>query len=286
MAQIADQLARQIESDPMVPRLMTVERARYDNYDTFSMELVNPDGSPFLFHPGQFNMIGVLGVGEVPISISGDPDKPQVLVHTTREVGATTRALGRVQPGGMVTIRGPFGHPWPIEQAEGKDLLLVAGGIGLAPLRPVIYHVMNHRARFGRFHVLYGARTPKDMLFEKEVARWRSQFDVDFIVTVDRGDAVWRGNVGVVTHLIPRIPVDPERTVVMICGPEIMIRFTAKVLLDQGLRADQMYASLERDMKCGIGLCGHCQVRGEFICRDGPVYRYADIAPLMAVREL
>lgn len=273
-------------ADPMLPHFMTVERARYDNYDTFTLELIPPESRPFLFKPGQFNMIGLLGIGEVPISISGDPNRPNVLVHTTREVGMTTRALGRVRPGDHVTIRGPFGNSWPIELGEGRDVLLVAGGIGLAPLRPVIYHILDHRARFGRLFVLYGARSPRDLIYEKEVSRWRSRMDIDFLVTVDRGDAGWRGSVGVVTRLVPRLPLQTDNLVVMVCGPEIMMRFTVKELLDRGVGPDTIHVSLERDMKCGIGLCGHCQVRGEFICRDGPVYRYDKVSELMSVREL
>jgi NAD(P)H-flavin reductase len=278
---------RETLPDPMVPRLMTLERTRAETADTFTMELDSPDAlSAFPFQPGQFNMLGVLGVGEVPISISGAPDEPEVLVHTTREVGAVTRALKRLKPGDPLTVRGPYGTPWPVERAEGKDLVLVAGGIGLAPLRPVIYRVMRERPRFGRFLVLYGTRTPEDILFAKQLSKWRSQFDMELLVTVDRGTASWRGNVGVVTQLIPRAPFDPSSTVAMVCGPEMMMRYSAQELVARGVPADRILVSLERNMKCGIGLCGHCQVRGEFVCRSGPVYAFPDIAPLMEVREL
>lgn len=271
----------------MAPRLVTLEHMRNETADTFTMELAPPDGiGDFPFLPGQFNMLGVLGVGEVPISISGDPLDSHVLIHTTREVGAVTRALKRLREGSVLTVRGPYGKPWPVAEAEGKDLVLIAGGIGLAPLRPVIYRVMSERQKYGRFLVLYGARTPEDILFAKELSRWRAQFDMELLVTVDRGTASWRGNVGVVTKLVPRAPFDPVDTVAMVCGPEVMMRFGAQELALRGVPPDRIYVSMERNMKCGIGLCGHCQVRGEFVCRTGPVYRYADIAHLLEVREL
>lgn len=286
MAKLAEPRIEPGIIDPMVPDLIRVDKLRQETPDTFTVHFVYPDGRPFRFEPGQFNMLGILGVGEVPISISGDPDQPEVLVHTIRDVGAVTTALHRVKPGDFVTVRGPFGRPWPMEVAEGRDVVIVTGGIGIAPVRPVIYSVLNHRARFGKFSVLYGTRTRADLLYEKEVMHWRSQFDIDVLLTLDHGQEDWRGNVGVVTQLIPRIGLEPENTIAMICGPEIMIRFTVQGLAARGLSKDLIYVSMERNMKCGIGLCGHCQVRGSFVCKDGPVYRYSEVAPWLSVREL
>ncbi|MCW5940596.1 MAG: FAD/NAD(P)-binding protein [Fimbriimonadaceae bacterium] len=276
-----------LRPDPMVPRLVTLERTRAETADTFTMELVAPDGvTEFPFLPGQFNMVGALGVGEVPISVSGDPQTPRTIVHTTREVGAVTNALKQLRPGAALTLRGPYGTAWPVEACSGHDVVLIAGGIGLAPLRPVIYEVMRQRARFGRFLVLYGTRSPEDILFAKELSRWRSQFDMELLVTVDRGTEHWRGNVGVVTKLVARAPFEPRETVAMVCGPEVMMRFAVAELRARGVAEPNIHVSLERNMKCGVGLCGHCQLRGEFICRSGPVYSYDRVAPLFEVREL
>lgn len=274
-------------SDPMVPWLARLARTHAETADTFTVHLTASDGvREFPFLPGQFNMLGVLGVGEVPISVSGDPADRRTLVHTTREVGAVTRAFKRLRPGDEVTVRGPFGKPWPVPIAEGRDLVLIAGGIGLAPLRPVIYQVMANREKYGRFLLLYGTRTPDDILFAKELGRWRASFDMELVVTVDRGTANWRGNVGVVTKLVSRAPFEPSTTMAMVCGPEVMMRFAVQELLQRGVPVNQVYVSMERNMKCGIGLCGHCQLRGEFLCRTGPVYRFDEIEKLMEVREL
>jgi len=278
--------AELLSSEPMQPTLMRVHKARHETSDTFTLELEPPNSSVFEFQPGQFNMIGILGIGEVPISISGDPDHPELLVHTTREVGAVTSALKRAHSGDWVTVRGPFGNSWPMEKAEGRDVILINGGIGLAPLRPVIYKIVNHRARYGRFAVLYGARTPGDILYERELTKWRSHFDLDIELTVDHGQNDWRGNVGVVTGLISRLSIDPANTLAMVCGPEIMMRFTVKALEAQGLSRDLMFLSMERNMKCGIGLCGHCQIQGHILCQSGPVYPYSVVAPFLEVKEL
>lgn len=271
----------------ITPRLAYVVRSHRETADTFTLEAAATDGvSDFEFSPGQFNMVGLPGVGEVPISISGDPGRRRMLVHTLREVGAVTRALTRLQAGDEFTLRGPFGQPWPVEAASGRDLVLVAGGIGLAPLRPVICQVMADRTKFGRFGLLYGARSPDDILFRKELAKWRSSFDMDLSMTVDRSTSAWRGNVGVVTKLVSRAPFEPAATIAMVCGPEMMMTYAVEELLHRGIPSTQIYVSLERNMKCGIGLCGHCQMGREFVCRSGPVYRHDQIARLLETREL
>ena len=274
-------------SDPMLPRPWRICRAVKETSDTFTLELIPEPGAPVSpFAPGQFNMLHVPAVGEVPISISGDPTYPHTLIHTTRVVGAVTKAMGGLRRGDALGIRGPFGSAWPVAEAEGNDVLFVAGGIGLAPLRPALYKVLSRRERYGRVVLLYGSRTPEDLLFRRQLREWRADFDLEIHVTVDRATGDWRGNVGIVTSLIPRVPFDPYHTVAMICGPEVMIRFTAMELERRGVDADHAYVSLERNMKCAIGLCGHCQFGPFFVCKDGPVFPYAKVAELMKIREV
>ena len=273
----------------MVPELYLVQRVRRELRDVFTMELTPADPSsieslPFL--PGQFNMLYAFGVGEVPISISGDPDSAASLAHTIRSVGAVTKAIGALKTGSTIGLRGPFGRGWPLEEAEGNDVVIVAGGLGLAPLRPVIYQLLADREKFGKIVLLYGARTPKDILYFKELQRWRSRFDVAVDVTVDLAPKDWRGHVGVVTRLISRASFDPLNTLGLVCGPEVMMRYTVLELENQGLLPEQIYLSLERNMKCAIGFCGHCQLGPSFICQDGPVLRYDRLEPIFSKREV
>jgi NAD(P)H-flavin reductase len=265
----------------MAPRPFRVERRTRETYDTFTLELAPVRGDPPTVAPGQFTMLYAFGVGEVPISVSGSP-----LVQTIRAVGPVTRALCASRPGTVIGVRGPFGTSWPVDLAKGRDVLILAGGVGLPPVRPALYHVLEHRADYGRVTVLYGARTPEDLVFTKELERWRSRMDVDLDVTVDAGTGGWRGKVGVVTTLIPRARLDPDETIAFVVGPEIMMRFAARALVDEGLSADRIWISMERSMKCGVGLCGHCQYGPTLICRDGAIYPYPEIEPYMGVREL
>ncbi|HLO78273.1 MAG TPA: FAD/NAD(P)-binding protein [Magnetospirillum sp.] len=273
-------------ADPMLPRLFRVEKVRRELSDTFTMELVAEDGWEFVFQPGQFNMLYVFGVGEIPISISGDPADRSRLVHTTRAVGPVSQALDELKAGDSLGVRGPFGTTWPVEAAYGRDLIFVAGGVGLAPLRPAIYHAMANRERYGRVMVLYGARTPEDILYKKELERWRGRFDMDVLVTVDRATGKWGGNVGVVTNLVMKGGFDPLQTTAFICGPEVMMRYGAQAMEKRGVGRDHIWLSVERNMKCGCGLCGHCQWGPHFVCKDGPVFRYDRIADLFAISEL
>ncbi|CAA7616095.1 Oxidoreductase FAD/NAD(P)-binding [Magnetospirillum sp. LM-5] len=275
-----------VPRDPMLPVLFRIEKVRRDLSDTFTMELVPEAGGEFSFKPGQFNMLYVFGVGEIPISISGDPGDRSVLVHTTRAVGAVSSALDSLKAGDQIGVRGPYGTAWPIESAYGQDVVFVAGGVGLAPLRPAIYHAMNNRERYGKVMVLYGARTPEDILFKKELERWRGRFDMDVLVTVDRATGKWSGNVGVVTNLVAKGGFDPLHTTAFVCGPEVMMRYGASALEKKGVARDTIWISMERNMKCGVGLCGHCQWGSHFVCKDGPVFRYDSVADLFQVREL
>ena len=278
---------KQPASDPMIPKPYRVQHVRRDTSDTFTLELVPKTHADIpLFMPGQFNMLYIFGVGEVPISISGDPAKRGTLIHTTRAVGAVTSAMRRLKPDDALGVRGPYGSHWPVEDAFGSDVVLVAGGIGLAPLRPAMYQILAYRERFGKVVLLYGARTPSDILFRRELEQWRAHFDLEVYVTVDRATDSWRGSVGVVTHLIPKAPFDPQNTVAMVCGPETMMRFTALELEKRGVSNNNIHLSMERNMKCAIGLCGHCQFGPVFVCKDGPVFSYPDIRDLLVKWEI
>lgn len=270
----------------MHPRPFKVLEIKKELADTFSMTLAPDDGLPYEFAPGQFNMLYVFGVGEVPISVSGDPANRNVLVHTTRAVGKTSSALDDLKPGASVGVRGPFGSRWPLEPAVGKDVVFVAGGIGLAPLRPAIYEAMRERNKYGNIVVLYGTRTPEDILYAKELQRWRSRFDIDVQVTVDRATGHWPGRVGLVTNLIPSGGFDPDNTVAYTCGPEVMMRHVIEALYERGVPRENIYLSMERNMKCGVGHCGHCQWGPHFVCRDGPVFRCDQILDIANIREI
>ena len=279
--------AVEVGSDPMRPEPFEVRHVTKETGDTFTLTLAPVAGAPFRpFAPGQFNMLYVFGVGEVPISISGDPAKPEILVHTIRSVGATTRAMQKLAKGDWVGVRGPFGTAWPVDQAHGHDVILIAGGIGLAPIRPALYHVLLHRGLYGRVVLLYGARTPRDMLFPKELREWRSRFDVVVDVTVDRATMEWQGSVGVVTKMVQRSPFDPQSAMAFICGPEVMIRYAAQALEQRGTPGSSIFVSMERNMKCAVGVCGHCQFGPWFVCKDGPVFRYDRIERFFGMREV
>lgn len=274
-------------SDPMVPRVYRVLRTRWNTEDTFSLELIPKEGGDIpAFEPGQFNMVYIYGVGEIPISISGDPARRDILVHTTRAVGTVTRAMSRLKVEDTLGVRGPFGTSWPVERGRSKDIVIVAGGIGLAPLRPAMYRILSNREHYGRVVLLYGARTPADVLYRKELEQWRSQFDLDVFVTVDRATGNWRGSVGLVTQLIGRAPFDPSNSMAIVCGPEVMMRFTTMELMKRGINGNNIYVSLERNMKCGIGLCGHCQIASVFVCKDGPVFQHSQVEHLLTKWEV
>jgi NAD(P)H-flavin reductase len=271
----------------MVPELARVARVTRELADVFTLRFdmaARPGG--FAFSPGQFNMLYAIGAGEVAISISGDPARPQELVHTIRSVGTVTRVLEKLRRGDTIGVRGPFGAGWPMEAARGKDLVIIAGGVGLAPLRPAILHALAHRADYGRVVVLYGARTPADILFRKDLERWRGRLDVEVEVTVDRAPAEWPGNVGVVTSLLPGARFDAANAVALLCGPEVMMRFCVRELERRGVAHDAIFVSMERSMKCGAGLCGHCQYGPAFVCKDGPVFRFDRVERLFYTREV
>lgn len=275
------------ETESVIPELCRITKIQRETPDTFTMTLSMPEGATSRrFKPGQFNMLYAFGVGESAISISGDPARTDEWVHTLRAVGSVTRALTTLKPGHVVGVRGPFGSAWPVDELDGRDLVIIAGGIGLAPLRPLIYHALRMRHRLGRVVILYGARTPEEILYAKELQAWRSRFDLRVRVTVDRGNATWRGNVGVVTRLITDTPFDPYATTACVCGPEVMMRYTVQELQKRRVSPQNIFISMERNMKCAVGLCGHCQYGPKFICKDGPVFRFSEVADLFNTREI
>lgn len=270
----------------LLPRPFKVLSRHQETADTVTLTVEADDGAPLDFAPGQFNMLYVFGQGEVPISLSGDPASKRQLVHTIRAIGAVTTTLVSMQPGDRLGLRGPYGSRWPLEEAEGSDVLIIAGGLGLAPLRPAIYRLLAARERYGRIVILYGARGPDGLLFLDEIESWRSRLDLEVEVTVDHATGAWHGDVGSVPALIPRARFSPSDAVALVCGPEVMMRVSAGALLESGIAPDRIHLSLERNMRCGIAQCGHCQLGPFLVCRDGPVVSWARLAELLKVREL
>jgi NAD(P)H-flavin reductase len=271
----------------MTPAPFRVSGRWRETHDTWTLEL-SPErvGALGGFAAGQFAMLYVFGKGEVPISVSGDLTRPGPLVCTIRSAGPATAALCGAADGTAVGVRGPFGSSWPLRQAEGRDVLVVAGGIGLAPLRSAVYHLLANRERFGNVLLLYGGRSPAELVYRTELERWRGRFDLQVEVTVDSAPAGWKGRVGVVTDLVSRAELDPGNALALVCGPEVMMRFAATALQDRGLAPERIFLTLERNMRCAIGLCGHCQLQHLFICKDGPVFGLDTVEPLLRAREL
>jgi NAD(P)H-flavin reductase len=270
---------------PTVPEPFVVRTKRQDTGDTWTLELEACSREAFEFAPGQFTMLCAGGAGEVPISISGDPEQPELLVHTVRAVGLATTAICAAEPGRVLGVRGPFGQAWPVAEAEGADVVIAAGGIGLAPLRPAVLWMLARRERYGRLVLLYGGRAPDQLLYTQEVHGWRDR-GLESLATVDSAGPEWLGHVGVVTRLVHRAGLAGPGTIAMSCGPEVMMRFTAAALEEVGVEPDRLYVSAERNMQCGIGHCGHCQLGPSLVCRDGPVYRWSELQRWLAVREL
>lgn len=265
----------------LTPRPVRVLGRSRETRESVTLRLEG-SGGPWL--PGQFNMLYAFGVGEVPISISGDPGRPDRLDHTVRSVGMVSAALCRLRRGAWAGVRGPFGSTWPLAEARGRDVLVVAGGVGLAPLRPVVYELLRRRGDYRRVTLLYGGRTPGELLFRPELERWRRRIDV--LVTVDAGVPGWTGDVGVVTPLLRRAVFDPAHAAAMICGPEVMMRFALAELRRLGVPDEASWISMERNMHCAVGLCGHCQLGPAFVCREGPVFRADAVGWMLGVREV
>jgi NAD(P)H-flavin reductase len=278
--------AKLAEAPPgaMVPRPFLVRERVQETADTWTLTLEPVAGEASPVAPGQFMMVYAFGIGEVPISASRTPNSDGALGLTVRSVGAVTDAICRCEPGQSLGLRGPFGNSWPVDAAHGADVLVVAGGIGLAPLRPVVLSTVARRKDYGTVVLLYGARTPADLLYAREFEEWRREISVE--MTVDAAEGDWLGRVGVVSKLIARAAIRLDQTTAFVCGPEIMMRFTVDALRARGIAPERIHLSMERHMDCGVGLCGHCQLGPTLICRDGPVYSSAQLAPLLAVRQL
>jgi anaerobic sulfite reductase subunit B len=267
----------------MAPRPYVVASRRKEVPGVWTLELEPVDGEPMTVLPGQFTMVYAFGIGEIALSVSG-ADRGR-LVHTVASVGAVSAAVCAARPGTVLGIRGPLGNSWPLDAARGADVVVMAGGVGLAPLRETVRHLLAHRADYGDVVLLYGSRTPPTLLYRREIDRWRRQ-GLTAELIVDAAAPGWDGQVGFVTELIQAAPFDADSAVAMVCGPEVMMTHCARGLLDRGLPAERLYVSLERNMRCGLGFCGHCQLGGTLICRDGPVYSWDRIGGALGVRQL
>ncbi len=273
--------------DPLLPELYRIKKMNRESFDTFSIELAKADGGmPVSSKAGQFNMLYVFGVGEIPISISSDPRESGTLVHTIRAVGTVSKAFEKLKRDDQIGVRGPYGSSWPLDDCRGNDILIMAGGIGLAPLRSAIYEISSKRQDYNNVSLLYGARSPQEVIYTSEMQKWESEFDIQVHVTVDHVIGDWHGHVGVVTTLIPKAVFDPSSTTVMICGPEIMMRHSAMELEKRGVKTESIFVSMERNMKCAIGFCGRCQFGPNFICKDGPVLQYSKVKGLLGIWEI
>ncbi|HEX5103154.1 MAG TPA: FAD/NAD(P)-binding protein [Pirellulaceae bacterium] len=281
---------------PWVPMTAVIETLQRETpgVATYALQLTDAtQAANYSFQPGQFNMLYLPGHGEVAISLSGRADpgnsgfnRPDRLIHTIREAGSVTQAIARLGVGGRLALRGPFGKPWPSESMKGCDIVLVGGGIGLAPLRPLLYTLLDQRGSFGRCVLLYGARSADHLLYAADYHAWAAT-GLEIHTTVDRPSAGWNGNVGVVPLLIDRLRLGSARnTLFLMCGPEVMMRFSARAALERGIAADRIWVSLERHMQCAVGLCGHCQLGTELLCRDGPVFRWDRVEPLLHIHDL
>jgi NAD(P)H-flavin reductase len=277
--------AENAENAEMVPIPYRVTARIRETADSVTLMLQPVSEAVPAFRPGQFTMLYAHGVGEIAVSISGDPRDPGCLSQTIRDVGAVSRALNESAPGDVIGVRGPFGTSWDPASAADRDVVIVAGGVGLAPLRPLILDVLHHRQSFRRVVLVAGARTPGDLLFRAELDVWAAQSS-EAHVTIDQPARSWAGAVGFVTEPLARLRLDPGRTTAFLCGPEAMMRFCGDLLVGAGMSAHDIRLSLERNMKCGIGWCGHCQLGPLLVCRDGPVVDYALARPLLTVREL
>ena len=275
-------------SQPMLPYMAEITRIEPEAPGVATYWLRHRDEflrKGYSFQPGQFNMLYLPGYGEAAISISSDPESSELIGHTIRHIGNVTQNIASLKEGDVLGLRGPFGTYWPSEEAKGNDLIISTGGIGLPPLRSLLYYVMHHRQDYGRVVLLYGARTPRDLQFTQEYEAWEKA-GIETMITVDRGDESWTGQVGVVPILFYRVKMDPRRTFVLTCGPEIMIRFVVFEALARRVPSSRIFVSLERNMRCGLGQCGHCQIGPYFVCKDGPVFSFEQLEPYYNVEEL
>lgn len=250
-----------------------------EDIHTYRLRLNDEDARrTFRFATGQFNMVYLFGIGEVAISIVSDPDEQEFLGHTIRAVGRVTSAIARLQAGEILGVRGPFGQGWPLEESRGRDLVFVTGGLGCAPVVGAIEYIFRRREQYGSVKILHGVKTPEDLLFRERFDSWRKQPETEVLLASGQPGKSWRDHVGVVTELFELVSINPTNTIVLMCGPEIMMRLGVPILMTRGIPATAIFLSLERHMECGVGLCGHCQMGPYFLCKDGPVMRYDRVA--------
>jgi len=275
--------------DTWMPTAASIVGVRDENFNTrtFTTQFVDEEiGRRYQFAPGQFNMLYLPGVGEAAFSVSSDVSKPGRIEHTIRRVGSVTRALWRLREGAMIGLRGPFGRAWPMEEMRGRHVVIVAGGIGIAPLRPVIYALLNQPGYCKRLMLLYGCRTPEDRVYADELEAWDNRHDIEVLVTVDNATGDWAGPVGVVTDLLKRVKVAAQETIVLVCGPKLLNRAAAWNFLQLHVPPDRVFLNLERNMNCGFARCGHCQFGGKFVCSDGPVFRFSEIEHIFTKEDM
>lgn len=273
--------------DKLLPFEATIKWIKKETRDTatYALKINCKDiQRDYKFRPGQFNMIYIPGVGESPISISSCPSDVDLL-HTIRIAGDVTTAISKLKPGDIIGIRGPFGKGWPMEEIQDNDLMIIAGGLGIAPLRSVIRSIVKGQHK-GKKYILYGAKTPKDIIFRDEFPRYRDVFDI--FLAVDKADPeeYWRADIGIVTGLLNKVSFNPLNTIAFVCGPEVMMQSVVKELIIRGVPGEKIYISMERNMNCGTGICGHCMFGPKFVCKDGPVFRFTDIEEFLGIKEI
>lgn len=247
---------------------------------TLTLQLKDKNNGLSRYKPGQFMMLSIPGYGEAPFTFASCPDKNGIFQISAKRIGSLTNVLHNLKEKDIVGIRGPYGNSFPLDRMKNRDILFIAGGIGLAPLRPAIQYAFKNRRNYGKIELVYGCRTPQDMLYRSEISSWRNNPNTAIYLTVDVADESWDGGCGVVCVLFPKIKVDPKTTIAILCGPPVMIKFAIRDILKLGFKENNIYASLERYMKCGIGKCGHCYIEGKYVCTDGPNFSYAEMKSL------
>ncbi|HCU25088.1 MAG TPA: Ni/Fe hydrogenase subunit gamma [Deltaproteobacteria bacterium] len=263
------------------------KRRESENIFTFRLRFCAEEARrSFSFSPGQFNMIYAFGVGDVAITIVSDPDDMETLDHTIRTVGNVTQALGRLEKGDVVGLRGPFGSTWPLEEIRGKDVMILTGGLGCAPTLGALHYLIRRRESYGAIKIIHGIKAPRDLIYQKKFREWEKTPNTEVHLTVDKPARGWKHKIGLVTHLLKDVAFDAAKTVVMMCGPEIMMRLSLKELIYRGIAPERIYLALERNMKCALGFCGHCQFGPHFICKDGPILRYDRIREIFHLKEV
>lgn len=269
--------------DPYLPHIAEIRARRQESSTIFTIDtsfIEKSQQQSFSFHPGQFNMLYLYGVGEVAISISSDPKQRSYLSHTIRAVGRVTKALRMLREGECIGIRGPYGNGWPLEESHGKDIVIVTGGLGCAPTVSVINYILARRKQYGALKILQGVKHSDDLIFRKQYAIWQKTPNTEIYIAADQAGPKWPWAVGYVTDMIQLLTLDPNKTVVMMCGPEGMMHAAISALIKKGIAEEAIYLSMERNMECGLGHCGHCQYGGLFICKDGPIFAYPRIKAL------